>query len=545
MPQGRAELSHVHAGEAAQSSPEDVVHVLRHVIHAAQLLARADGAAILLYDHDAEKFMPTVPSGAVGLDEQWLQRRGLSAVQSLALQAVAQHDVVDVPDTATTPDLDFPLLSHGRRPGAVGVVPMYIEDTVVGALSFYDAAPRPTPLDREALLSFATVAVHAVSLAHLRDREQASLIRLQALDEASNVLAAELSRDQLLQRIVEIAARLANARYGALGVVGKDGYLDDFITTGISAEERSHMGNLPRGYGLLGVLIHEGKPLRVPNIAGDHRRVGFPPHHPPMTSLLGVPIRVHGAVVGDLYLADKIGAPAFSDEDQHLIELLSTHAGIAIENARLYAEVQEVALLRERERISRDLHDGIIQDIYGAMLQIENIVDTTQDAQSQRQLQGVNDQLSAVIADVRTYIQGLRARELEGRLLPDGIGTLVQEFNAHAGVAVTWAVDGTIFRLSDEVANTLLQITREGLANIVKHAEATQVNVQVRYTAFHVTLTLGDNGQGFDVQAPRGTRHQGLRNLASRVREVGGTLTVQSAPGAGTTITVSVPAPQH
>jgi GAF domain-containing protein len=98
-------------------------------------------------------------------------------------------------------------------------------------------------------------------------------------------------------------------------VAGPDGYLTDFITTGLSQEERERLGDLPRGHGLLGVLIRLGEPLRAPNISRDPCRVGFPPHHPPMTSLLGVPIRIRNEVVGDLYLTDKIGAPEFSEDD--------------------------------------------------------------------------------------------------------------------------------------------------------------------------------------------------------------------------------------
>src|SRR5579884_2770512 len=137
----------------------------------------------------------------------------------------------------------------------------------------------------------------------------------------------------------------------------------------------ARIGPLPRGHGLRGVLIRLGRPVRIPDIRRDPRRVGFPPHHPPMTSLLGVPIRAHNTVVGDLYLADKIGAAEFSADDQHIVELLAAHAGVAIENARLYAQVGELTRLRERERIGRELHDGIIQDLYASTLQLEDLAE--------------------------------------------------------------------------------------------------------------------------------------------------------------------------
>ena len=518
--------------------------MLRHVVAAARALANADAAAILLYDRENALFVPAVPSVAVGLDERWLQRQGLAAVQCLALRAVEAHQIVEALDTARTPELDYPLLAGGRRPGAAAVAPLEVEDTVVGVLGVYHAQPRTARLDGDALRSFAALGGLAISVAWAREREGTLRARLEALDEATRALAAELSLDQVLQRIVEVAARIAGARYGALGVVGEDGYLTDFITTGISPEERAKIGPLPRGHGLLGVLIRQGQPLRVPNIAHDPRRVGFPPHHPLMTSLLGVPIRVRNDVVGDLYLADKVGAPEFSEEDQHLIELLAAHAGIAIENARLYAQVRELTQLHEREHIARDLHDGIIQDIYAGTLQLEDLAEDLPDEAMRERLLGVADHFSGVIRDVRTYITGLRARELEGRLLSEGLVALVQEVNERSDLRATATVDGVPYRLPDETANTLLQITREALSNVVKHAAATQAQVRLAYGAKGVTLTVADDGRGFDPQAVRGAEHRGLRNLRTRTAEAGGTLSIQSAAGSGTTISVFVPRPQ-
>ena len=515
--------------------------MLRHVVAAARALANADAAAILLYDRENALFVPAVPSVAVGLDERWLQRQGLEAAQSLALRAVEAHEIVEVLDTASTPELTFPPLAGGRRPGAAGAVPLEVQGSVVGVLGVYHAQPRTAHLDGDALRSFAALGGLAISVAWAREREGTLRARLEALDEATRALAAELSLDQVLQRIVEVAAHIAGARYGALGIAGPDGYLTDFITTGISSpEERAAIGPLPRGHGLLGVLIRQGQPLRVPNMSRDPRRVGFPPHHPPMTSLLGVPIRVRHEVVGDLYLTDKIGAPEFSEEDQHLVELLAAHAGVAIENARLYAQVRVLTQLHERERIGRDLHDGIIQDIYAGTLQLEVLAEDLPEEMQERLL-GVADHFSGVIQDVRTYIKGLRARELEGRLLSEGLAGLVQEVGERSDLAATYAVEGEPYRVPDETANALLQIAREALSNVVKHATATTAHVHLAYAGEGVTLTIADDGRGFDAEQAWGEEHHGLRNLRMRAVEVGGVFSVQSALGAGTTISVSVP----
>ena len=525
-------------------SGRDTGTILRRVVEAAHTISGADAVVILLYDRERVLFLPAVPSVAIGLDERWLHRQGLESAQELAWRAGIARDVLDVFDAAALRELDLPHLAGGQRPGAVCVLPLVTDDTLLGALELLSAQPRAEPVPRSPLATFTQLAARAIANAQARDRAQEQMTRLEALDEASKALAAELSISQVLQRIVDIAASIVGARYGALGVAGSDGYLTDFITTGVSTEERERIGELPRGHGLLGTLIRLGQPLRVPNIRNDPRRVGFPPNHPPMTSLLGVPIRVHSAVVGDLYLTDKIGGPEFSEDDQHLIEQLAAHAGIAIENARLYAQVGELSLLRERERIGRDLHDGIIQDIYAATLQLEDSAEDMQDESTRNRLLGVADRLSAVITDVRTYIQGLRARQLEGRSLADAIAALVHEANGRGGAATVYVVEGELYRLSDAQDDTLLHLAREALANAAKHARASQVEVRLHYDRSGVTLTVADNGQGFDPEAPQGYTHHGLRNLRSRAKEAGGTLDVQSSLGAGTSITTFVPTRQ-
>lgn len=170
------------------------------------------------------------------------------------------------------------------------------------------------------------------------------------LHEAALAISSELDLSRLLQRIVEVARQLTRSRYAALGIVGKDGLIDQFLTSGISATEREAIGNLPRGHGLLGVLIKEGRPIRIANIGADPRSVGFPPHHPIMITLLGMPILYRGQIVGDLYLTDKENGEMWSDEDEWLTSLLASHAAVAIANARLYRVLEEERLLADAER---------------------------------------------------------------------------------------------------------------------------------------------------------------------------------------------------
>jgi signal transduction histidine kinase len=163
------------------------------------------------------------------------------------------------------------------------------------------------------------------------------LDRLRVLVDAGIALSSELSLDTLLQRLVETAAELTGARYAALGVIDRSGQaLERFLSTGVDAETHAAIGDLPRGRGILGVLIREASTLRLHDLADDPRSVGFPRHHPPMRTFLGVPVVLRGVAYGNLYLTEKDGGVDFTEEDEELTQLLAAQAAVAIENARLY-----------------------------------------------------------------------------------------------------------------------------------------------------------------------------------------------------------------
>ncbi|MER7460695.1 GAF domain-containing sensor histidine kinase [Micromonospora sp. NPDC126480] len=168
--------------------------------------------------------------------------------------------------------------------------------------------------------------------------------RLRALLDAVVGIGSDLDLRSTLQRIVEAACELVGARYGALGVIGRDRTLHDFITHGIDAELHAKIGDLPHGRGVLGLLIDEPRPVRMPDITQHPKSYGFPPHHPPMHTFLGVPVRIRDQVFGNLYLAEKKGAHEFTEDDEEIVVALAAAAGVAIENARLY----ELAHRRER-----------------------------------------------------------------------------------------------------------------------------------------------------------------------------------------------------
>jgi signal transduction histidine kinase len=180
--------------------------------------------------------------------------------------------------------------------------------------------------------------------------------RLRTLLDTGIAISSELSLDAVLQRIVEAAAHLTQARYAALGVIDRDGTgLERFITTGIDEDTYAAIGELPRGRGILGVLIDDARTLRLHRIGEDPRSVGFPPNHPPMRTFLGTPILQHGVAYGNLYLTEKAGGGDFDAEDEDLVTILANQAAVAIENARLYEAERATRSRQERLQMVTDI----------------------------------------------------------------------------------------------------------------------------------------------------------------------------------------------
>ncbi len=365
---------------------------------------------------------------------------------------------------------------------------------------------------------------------------------LAALHNAGLALSSELSLGPLLQKFVDLARELTGSRYGALGVLGPDGHIEEFITSGISQEERERIGGYPRGQGLLGVILREGTTLRLEELAADPRSAGFPPNHPPMRTLLGVPVAYKGRTLGNLYLTDK-GAGAFSREDEELVALFASQAAISIENARLYREVQNLAILEERERIGMDLHDGVIQSLYAVGLNLEDCAEMvpTEPEKVPARLDTAINALNQVIKDIRSYIFHLRPSAMSTTDITEALSQLVQEIrvNTLMDAELTVDLDGTL--LPEEHSIELFHMAQEALANVAKHSGATRVQTLLCRLNGNVALQVKDNGRGFDAQAAAAIGHRGLQNIADRARALGGSLNVSSKVGKGTEINVTVP----
>jgi signal transduction histidine kinase len=533
--------------------------------------------------------------------------------------------------------------------------------------------------------------------------------RNERLLEAGLTLSSELSLPVILQRIVDLAADLTGARYGALGVLHPDGTISEFITTGVTEAERAAIGHIPVGRGILGVLIDDATPLRLREIADDPRSVGFPANHPPMRSFLGAPVSARGRVFGNLYLTEKHDAEAFTDEDERALVMLASQAGVAIENARLYEEAHDrarrleaireiatailagtnpdqvlglvarharelvgadlatlavpagpgelvvgaadglhanelagtafpiegsvsgevirtgktvvladatgdqrvrqpalraggigpalfaplpvrgtvlgtllvanaaggrrfgagdiqltetfaqqaavaveharlqqeldrLAVLEDRERIAKELHDGVIQALFAVGLGLQGSAMLARDADLRRRIGGAVEELDRVIGDLRNYIFGLRPGILADRQLDQALRRLGEELEQKTGVVTVVEVDPAAAAALAEAAAEVVQLAREALSNVSRHAQATTCRMSLYRDGAAVVLEVDDDGRGFDPARTRPSG-QGLRNLGARAEALGGQIEIDSRSGEGTRVRVQLTRP--
>jgi signal transduction histidine kinase len=330
--------------------------------------------------------------------------------------------------------------------------------------------------------------------------------------------------------------------------------LAQFITVGIDDRTHSLIGDLPEGHGILGLLILDAKPLRLPDLHEHPDSSGFPAHHPPMRSFLGVPVRVRDEVFGNLYLTDKTTAEVFTDVDEELVVGLAAAAGVAIENARLQARVQEFALVEDRERIARDLHDTVIQRLFATGLSLQRtarLVPADAGAAVTR-IEAAVDDLDLTVKHIRSAIFKLESsRDTAGRGLRNRVLALGRDAAGALGFEPRCFFDGPVdSAVGDDVAEELLATLREALSNVARHARASVVDVEV-IVGDEVVLRVVDDGIGVppgSAPAPGpgpgpgdGNRGHGLRNMQVRAEGRGGRFEVQGGSPAGTVVQWRVP----
>ena len=367
---------------------------------------------------------------------------------------------------------------------------------------------------------------------------------LAAVTEAVLGVAGDLSLDTVLQRLVDAARGLVDARYAALGTPDdRDGF-DRFITSGMSAAEIESMGPLPRTHGLLGAMLVDPAPFRTDDVTADARFRGWwPATHPRMRSFLGVPIAFRGDVIGAFYLTDKVGAPSFTAADEEVVTLLAAHAAVLIEHARLFEESRELSVLDERNRLARDLHDAMTQTLFSLRLTLEAAASSVaSDAGGAApHLDEARSLVEAAFRELRSLIFELRP----AALATDGLAETLRKHLDVVGrthrLAVAVRAEGER-RPPPEVEAALFRIVQEAVNNVVRHARASSVEVVLRLGPESASVTVTDDGRGFDPAARSiRSRRLGLTSMKERAQAAGGRLTVESLPGAGTTVRVEVP----
>jgi signal transduction histidine kinase len=530
--------------------------------------------------------------------------------------------------------------------------------------------------------------------------------RRDRLIHAGLVLHAELSLEAVLQRLVELAAELTEAQYGALGVLGPDGRIAQFLTTGITPAQRVAIGDPPTGHGILGLLIREPRPVRIGNLTQHPLSYGFPPNHPPMTSFLGAPVSSRGRVYGNLYLTNKAGEGEFDEEDEEALVVLAAQAGIAVENARLYEEAQarqsrlaasaeianailsrshpdealqliasrarqlvradltwvvtpdpagpllvafadgarsesilgmalpleysisgevirsgravvvedprlhdrefpplveagnvgpailvplsaqgrtfgtlaaanepggrsfdadavalletfadqaaialeyargqreieRLAILEDRERIAKELHDGVIQALFAVGMGLQGTALMSGDEELAGRIEGAVGELDRVIRDLRNYIFGLRPGILADRQLDKALRALVEEFQSRSGIVTIVELDESVASELSRMAGDVVQLTREVLSNVGRHSGAATCRVSLLQRDGFAVLEVDDDGKGFDPASVR--RGDGLTNLEQRTAALGGRLSIESVAAQGTTVRIELP----
>ncbi|MFC8435491.1 GAF domain-containing protein [Streptomyces sp. NPDC057253] len=379
---------------------------------------------------------------------------------------------------------------------------------------------------------------------------------LAAVSSALLAMSRHLEVRDVLKTIVASARELLDAQYAALGVPDDHGGFAQFVVDGVSDEQWKAIGPLPRQHGILAAMLHEATPERLADVRKDPRFEGWPSAHPDMSDFLGLPIRDGDEVIGALFLANKLrrvgghppcpkpeGSCGFTQEDEELLSILAQHAAIALTNARLYERSRELTIAEERSRLAHELHDAVSQKLFSLRLTAQAaaaLVDRDP-VRAKGELQQVAALAAEAADELRAAVVELRPAALDEDGLTATLRTQIQVLDRAHTARVTFAARN--FRaLPASQEEAMLRVAQEALHNALRHSGAEHVDVTLDRRGGGAVLRVTDDGSGFEPKAiRRAGRHLGLVSMRDRTSGVGGTLTVQSAPGKGTTIEMEVP----
>jgi len=364
--------------------------------------------------------------------------------------------------------------------------------------------------------------------------DRTGLERLAPLISEAVAVEGEADLGRVLRTLVSEVMAATGAPYVAMGVIGEHQVLSDFVYEGISKELADRIGHLPTGHGVLGTVIRENKTIILEKISDHPDSVGFPEHHPPMDAFLGVPVAVGGDAFGNLYLTDKDGG--FTEEDLAVVQALGRIAGAAIQTARLQGRLRQVAIIEDRNRIARDLHDSVIQDLFAVGLGLQGLSARIEDDDLAGTLHGSIDTLDEAVSTLRRYVFELKDTARPSLGIDERIQTLVARMGTVYPANVTLTIEDFESRDSDD---ELVLIVTEALSNALRHSHAENVEIELVRDGEHQVLRVSDDGIGFN---PSGERDQGMgvANMRVRARGLGGDMAIDSRSGS-TMVEVRIP----
>ncbi|QFZ77154.1 GAF domain-containing protein [Streptomyces fagopyri] len=371
---------------------------------------------------------------------------------------------------------------------------------------------------------------------------------LYAVSSALLAMSRHLEVRDVLKTIVASARELLDAQYAALGVPDDHGGFAQFVVDGVSDAQWKAIGPLPRQHGILAAMLHEARPERLADVRRDPRFEGWPAAHPDMSDFLGLPVRDGDETIAALFLANKNGPRpdggcGFTEDDEELLTILAQHAAIALTNARLYERSRELTIAEERSRLAHELHDAVSQKLFSLRLTAQAaaaLVDRDP-ARAKGELHQVAALAAEASEELRAAVIELRPAALDEDGLVATLRTQIQVLDRAHSARVTFTGRG-VRALPAAQEEAVLRVAQEALHNALRHSAAARVDVLLEKRGPGAVLRVSDDGGGFDPTAIRDAgRHLGLVSMRDRSSGVGGTLTVESAPGKGTTIEMEVP----
>lgn len=365
---------------------------------------------------------------------------------------------------------------------------------------------------------------------------------LTALRNASLDITSDLSQDGLLQRIVDQARILLDCRYGALAVYDLGGRLEAFVTSGIDPATRRSIGDPPLGKGLLALPLNHGQTLRLQDLGTHERSVGFPDNHPAMRSLLAVPVLCREPFRGNLYLSEKLDGSELTEDDEAALSRFAIQAAIAVDNAQLHAKVAGIAVMNERLRLAREMHDGqaqVLAYVNTKAQVVDSLLQSGEVDEARKHLEQMATAAREVYADVREGILGLRTAVDHDHDLSVVLKEFGYKWQDQSGITLHLDIQGDA-RYEREAELHLLRVAQEALANVRKHSHSREAALIAVLDPDKLVLEIRDEGQGFNLnsEGPEkgGLGRFGLSTMKERCQAIGAELDIWSTRDSGTRI---------